>query len=347
MTDNRFTTDGPKESSPELASMTLASQDTAIADAPATTAVAAAPRVTEAKSQGKLVRERFFRHKGAMGGLAGLVLIILLAFTSIGISFGPLSIPGWWPHTFQEVQPIVDGGKPTLSWSGLGDHPFGQDTLGRDYFAMTMRGAQISLTIAFIAGLVGTIVGTLIGALAGYFRGKTEAVLMRFTDVIITIPLLVVAAVLASIVSDFGIVVFAVFLGLLTWTGLARIVRGEFLSLREKEFVEAAKSVGASSSRIIFKHILPNTVGVIIVSATLAISGAILLETALSFLGLGVQPPDTSLGRLINENRAAMTTRPWLFLWPGVFIVAIALTVNFIGDGLRDAFDPRQTRIKQ
>ncbi|WP_258073433.1 ABC transporter permease [Arthrobacter sp. 08Y14] len=338
---------GTTGSSPELTSMTLESQRTDIADAPATRAVTADPQITAAKSQGQLVRERFFRHKGAIAGLSGLVFIVLLAFTSIGLSVGPLRIPGWWPHTFSTVMPLEDGGAPTLSWTGLGNHPFGQDTLGRDYFAMTMRGAQISLTIAFIVGIVGTVVGTVVGALAGYFRGFTETVLMRFTDVIITIPLLVVAAVLASIVSDYGIVVFAIFLGLLTWTGLARIVRGEFLSLREKEFVEAAKSVGASSGRIIFKHILPNTVGVIIVSATLAISGAILLETALSFLGLGVQPPDTSLGKLINENRAAMTTRPWLFFWPGIFIVAIALTVNFIGDGLRDAFDPRQTRTKQ
>ena len=338
---------GTTGSSPELTSMTLESQRTDIADGPATVAMTADPQITAAKSQGKLIRERFFRHKGALGGLSGLVFILILAFSSIGISVGPLHIPGWWPHTYSAVMELEDGGSPTLSWTGLGNHPFGQDTLGRDYFAMTMRGAQISLIIAFIVGIVGTVVGTVIGALAGYFRGFAETVLMRFTDVIITIPLLVVAAVLASIVSDYGIVVFAVFLGLLTWTGLARIVRGEFLSLREKEFVEAAKSVGASSGRIIFKHILPNTVGVIIVSATLAISGAILLETALSFLGLGVQPPDTSLGKLINENRAAMTTRPWLFFWPGIFIVAIALTVNFIGDGLRDAFDPRQTRNKQ
>ena len=337
---------GTPGSSPELTSMTLESQRTDIADAPATRGITADPEITAAKSQGKLVRERFFRHKGALVGMGGLVFIVLLAFTSIGLSIGPLRSPGWWPHTFSSVMELEDGGAPTISWTGLGNHPFGQDTLGRDYFAMTMRGAQISLTIAFIVGIVGTAVGTVIGAMAGYFRGFTETVLMRFTDVIITIPLLVVAAVLASIVSDFGIVVFAVFLGLLTWTNLARIVRGEFLSLREKEFVEAAKSVGASSRRIIFKHILPNTVGVIIVSATLAISGAILLETALSFLGLGVQPPDTSLGKLINENRAAMTTRPWLFFWPGIFIVAIALTVNFIGDGLRDAFDPRQTRNK-
>lgn len=351
MTENRTTPEEEKAGSAELTSMTLESQPTDIADSPATRALVADPvadpAVTAAKSQGRIVRERFLRHKGALVGMAGLAVIILLAFTSIGLTIGGFHIPGWWSKNFTDVAEMDNGGNPTLSWTGLGEHPFGQDTLGRDYFAMTMRGAQISLIIAFIVGVVGTVIGTVIGALAGYFRGKTEAVLMRFTDVIITIPLLVVAAVMSTVVARYGIVVFAIFLGMVTWTGLARIVRGEFLSLREKEFVEAAKSVGAGSARIIFKHILPNTVGVIIVSATLAISGAILLETALSFLGLGVQPPDTSLGRLINENRSAMTVRPWLFFWPGVFIVAIALTVNFIGDGLRDAFDPRQTRNKR
>jgi peptide/nickel transport system permease protein len=229
----------------------------------------------------------------------------------------------------------------------LGEHPFGQDVLGRDYFALTMRGIQTSLIIAVTVGVVATVVGTIVGAVAGYFRGWTEAALMRVTDVVITIPVVVIAAVMAGIVARFGIIPFGIFLGLVSWTGLARIVRGEFLSLREKEFVESAKSVGASSLRIIFRHILPNTVGVIIVFATLAISGAILLETALSYLGLGVVSPDTSLGKAINDNRSALTVRPWLFLWPGAFIVGIALAVNFIGDGLRDAFDPKQTRIKQ
>ena len=135
-------------------------------------------------------------------------------------------------------------------------------------------------------------------------------------------------------------------LGIVTWTGLARLVRGEVLSLREREFVAAARAVGTSPWRIIIKHILPNTLGTIIVSATLAIAAAILLETSLSFLGFGVDPPDTSLGVLISTYQAAFTSRPWLFWWPGIFILGIALSVNFIGDGLRDAFDPRQNRNK-
>lgn len=329
----------------ELSELTLQSQDTDIAGQVTTRAQTDRIRTTEAKSQGRLIRERFFRHKGALAGIALLVAIFLLAFTSIGYA----GIPGWWDKQYDVLAPRFNEGRPTLTlWPfSLGEYPFGQDVLGRDYFALTMRGIQTSLIIAFVVGIVAMVIGTTVGAVAGYFRGWTEAVLMRFTDVVITIPTLVIAAAVAGIVARHGIIPFAVFLGLVTWTGLARLVRGEFLSLREKEFVESAKSVGASSARIIFRHILPNTVGVIIVSTTLAISGAILLETALSFLGLGVTAPDTSLGKAINDNRSALTVRPWLFLWPGMFIIGIALAVNFIGDGLRDAFDPKQTRVKQ
>ncbi len=300
-----------------------------------------------ARTQGQLVRRRFFRHRAAMISMTILILTVLLAYTSIGFA----GIPGWWKFDYISPGLKINGGAPTLSvvpgWLGgngvhLGDHPFGQDDLGRDYFALTMRGAQISIMIAFVVGIVSTALGALIGALAGYFRGWVESVLMRLTDVVITIPLLVIAAVVGQIVR--GSFMLAVFLGVLTWTGLARLVRGEFLSLREKEFVEAAKALGAKPSRIIFKHILPNTIGIITVSATLTIASAILLETALSYLGFGVKSPDTSLGLLISDNQAAFATRPWLFWWPGLLIIIVALSVNFIGDGLRDAFDPRQNR---
>lgn len=294
-------------------------------------------------SQGQLVRRRFFRHTGAMASLAVLVLVILLAYTSIGI--GP--VPGWWDKDFSRASDIVNGGRPTLQLFpfSLGEHPFGQDNAGKDYFALVMRGTQISIIIAFIVGIVATVLGTVIGALAGYYRGWVEAVLMRVTDLFIVIPLLVLAAVLAKIASS-GIVVLAVVLGAVTWTGLARLVRGEVLSLRERDFVTAARAVGTSGPRIVVKHILPNSVGVIIVSGTLAIASAILLETSLSFLGFGVRAPDVSLGSLISNYQSAFATRPWLFWWPGLFILTIALSVNFIGDGLRDAFDPRQNRSK-
>ncbi len=302
-------------------------------------------RPVAAKTEFRIVARRFLRHKAARAGLVVMALIILLAFTSIGV--GP--IPGWWKYNYTDFDPrLTNGGAPTLSVfpPSWGEHPFGQSNEGRDYFALTMRGMQQSLIIAFIVGIVSTIIGTVIGAVSGYFRGLTESILMRFTDVMITIPLLAVAAVISSQIGGSGVIGLAVLLGLVTWTSLARIVRGEFLSLREKEFVDAARSVGASSRRIIFRHILPNTIGVITVSATLAISGAILLETALSFLNFGVKSPDISLGLLLQQYRQAMDVRPYLFWWPGVFIVLISLSVNFIGDGLRDAFDPRQNRSK-
>ncbi|MFE9243830.1 ABC transporter permease [Nocardiopsis sp. NPDC006938] len=304
-----------------------------------------------ARTQWQLIRSRFFRHRAALLGMVLLAGVVLLSFSSIG--FGP--VPGWWDKSPSATGPLNDGGAPTLglvpgflggSGVTLGEHPFGQDNVGKDYFALTMRGTQVSLTIAFLVGVVATVVGTVIGACAGYFRGWTETVLMRVTDVLIAIPLLAIAAAAAKIAGQAGILYLGVVLGLVTWTQTARLVRGSVLSLREKEFVEAARSVGTSSARIIFKHVLPNTVGVIIVSVTLAIAAAVLLESALSFLGMGVQPPDTSLGRLITDYRSAMGTRPWLFYWPGLFIILIALSVNFIGDGLRDAFDPRQNRVR-
>lgn len=290
-------------------------------------------------SQGQMVWRRFRSHKAAMISSVVLVVVIILAFTSIGLGD---SIPGWWGKNYKSTGAVVNGGVPNIA----AGHPMGQDHLGRDYFAMVMRGTQQSLIIAFVVGLTSTAIGALIGAISGYFRGWVDAVLMRMTDLVIVIPLLAIAAVLGKLSSVFtsgGILPLAVMLGLVTWTSLARLIRGEVLSLREKEFVAAAISMGAKPSRVIFKHLLPNTIGVIVVNATFAISAAILLETSLSYLGFGVKAPDTSLGLLISQNEAAFTNRPWLFWWPGLMILAVALSVNFIGDGLRDAFDPRQS----
>lgn len=300
-------------------------------------------------SQGQLVRKRFFKHRAAMVSTIVLIVITVFAFTSIG--FG--AIPGWWDKSYLSAGSVVNGGRPTMSLvpqflggDGLawGEHPFGQDSSGKDWFALVMRGTQQSLIIAVIVGLVSTAIGAVIGALSGYFRGWVDSLLMRLTDLIIVIPLLVLAAVLGKMSNSLpgGIIPLAIVLGLVSWTSLARLVRGEVLSLREKEFVHAAVAMGAKPGRVIFKHLLPNTIGVIVVNATFAIAGAVLLETSLSFLGFGVQPPESSLGLLISQYQNAFTTRPWLFWWPGMLILAIALSVNFLGDGLRDAFDPRQ-----
>lgn len=293
-------------------------------------------------SQGRLVLKRFVGHRAAVIAIMALLVIVLLAVSSIG--FGPF--PGWWQFSHTSTPPIQNGGKPTLDlWPPKwGEHPFGQDRIGRDEFAMTMRGTQISLQIMVIVGIMASLIGVVIGGLSGFFRGGVDSVLMRFTDMVLVIPALIAAAVIAK--SATSIYVLAVFLGLVSWVGMARLVRSEFLSLREREFVDAARLAGSSNRRIIFKQILPNAAGVVTVNATLLMSAAILTETALSYIGLGVKAPDVSLGKLISDNQAAYGTRPWLFWWPGFFIIAISLSINFIGDGLRDAFDPRQKRFR-
>lgn len=320
-------------------------------------------RQTAGLSQGSIVFRRFVRHRGAMAGLIVLVALIIFVFSAVGTVIGGTGalivgpdqtlilsgwrIPGWWSKQWYESYAIGNpGGTPTLTlWPfSFGEYPFGQDTLGKDVFARVMRGAQQSLTVMFIIGILSTIIGVVIGAVAGYYRGWIDAILMRFTDTIIIIPVIILGAVLGKTVGG-NAVMLGIMLGLVSWTGLARLVRGEFLSLREREFVDAAKVAGAGPFRIIFRHILPNAVGVIIVNTTLLMSAAILLETALSYLGFGIQAPDISLGQIISEYKEAFRTRPWLFWWPGLLIVMVALCVNFIGDGLRDAFDPRQRRL--
>jgi ABC-type dipeptide/oligopeptide/nickel transport system permease subunit len=304
----------------------------------------------KARTQRQLVTRRFFRHRGAMVALVTFLAVVLLSMTSIGFA----GIPGWWGQDYKTTSEVVNLGRPTLDIfpsfldgdaMAIGAHPFGQDDIGRDYFALTMRGTQRSVTIALIVGVLSTLIGVVLGAIAGFFLGWSEALIMRTTDLFLSLPTLVLAAVLGRTTGG-GALAIALLLGLVTWMSMARLVRGEFLSLREKEFVEAARAMGASPWRIIFRHILPNSVGTIIVNATLTIAAAILLETALSYVNLGVQAPDTSLGKMISEYKDAFQVRPWLFWWPGLFIVSVALTVNFIGDGLRDAFDPKQTRVR-
>ncbi|MET4638190.1 ABC transporter permease [Mycetocola sp. 2940] len=302
--------------------------------------------------QGKLILRRFVSNKLAMTCLVLYVLVVVFSVSAIG--FGP--IPGWWKHNYTSLNPQLNGGAATLSvvpeWLGgpgvtLGEHPFGQSRIGVDYFAMTMRGIQNSVLVMLIIGGIGTLVGTVVGAIAGYYRGWVDSALMRITDIFLVIPALVIGAVVGRTVGGLGVWVLATLLAFVAWMSIARLVRSEFLSLREREFVEAARVAGASDLRIIFKHILPNAIGVVIVSATLLAATAILLETALSFLGYGIRSPEVSLGRLISDNQSAFATRPWLYWWPALFIVGLALLVNFVGDGLRDAFDPRQKRFKR
>ena len=318
---------------------------------------AIANKEVEGLSQGQIVRRRFFHHRAAVIALVSFASIILFVMTSLDSKIGPIRIPGWWQWTVEDIPelryedcPGGTTGCPTISIDptsdafGLGTHPFGQDDIGRDYFALVMNGARRSLMIMFVIGAVSGFIGVVVGSISGFYGKKVDAVLMRLVDFIQTVPTIIIAAVIGKAAGKVGPLYLALFLGILGWTGLARLVRAQFLSLREMEFVDAARVAGASNLRITFKHILPNAIGQIIVSITLIMAGAILTETALSYLGFGVVAPDVSLGLLISQYESSFTTRPWLFWWPGFFIISIALCVNFIGDGLRDAFDPRQRR---
>ena len=318
---------------------------------------AIANKEVEGLSQGQIVRRRFFHHRAAVLALVTLASLILFVMTSLDSKVGPLRIPGWWQWTVEDIPelryedcPGGTTGCPTISIDptsdafGLGTHPFGQDDIGRDYFALVMNGARRSLMIMFVIGAVSGFIGVVVGSISGFYGKKVDAVLMRLVDFIQTVPTIIIAAVIGKAAGKVGPLYLALFLGILGWTGLARLVRAQFLSLREMEFVDAARVAGASNLRITFKHILPNAIGQIIVVITLIMAGAILTETALSYLGFGVVAPDVSLGLLISQYESSFTTRPWLFWWPGFFIISIALCVNFIGDGLRDAFDPRQRR---
>ncbi|MFI5933554.1 ABC transporter permease [Actinoplanes sp. NPDC051494] len=282
------------------------------------------------RTQTELVLRRFLRHRAAVTSLGVLLVVVLFAFA------GPLL----WRYGYADIT-------DDLSQPPSATHPFGTDQIGHDTFAQVMRGTQQSVKIALAIALIGTVFGALWGAIAGLHRGRLDLIMMRLVDVVLTLPsIAVAAAVAAQGVGQSRWWAIAVVLGALTWPYVSRVVRGVVLALREQEFVEAARALGAGNTRIVLRHLLPNALGPIIVTATLTIATGILGEAALSFLGVGVQAPDTSLGLLVSINKDAVNTRPWLFYFPGLFIIAVALTVNFIGDGLRDAFDPKQTRVR-
>jgi ABC-type dipeptide/oligopeptide/nickel transport system permease subunit len=281
------------------------------------------------RSQLRIIVSRFLRHRLAVASLVTFLLLIVIAYAGAAV----------WKYSYTDITPD-NSQPPTLG------HPFGTDSVGHDNLAMVLRGLQQSIKIALMVALIATVVGTTWGATAGYFGRRVDNLLMRMADVVIILPGIAVAAFLGAAGGGSWLTI-ALVIGGLASANVSRVIRGVVLSLREQDFIEAAKALGASDSRIILRHLVPNTVGPLIVNATILVAVGILAETALSFLGFGVRDPDTSLGLLINEAEGAVRVRPWLFYFPGVFIILIALTVNFIGDGLRDAFDPRQTRVRQ
>ncbi|MBR7826808.1 ABC transporter permease [Actinospica sp. MGRD01-02] len=284
----------------------------------------------KARTQTQLVVRRFLQHKLAVVSVFVLVAIVLLAFVG-----GAL-----WHYSYTDIT-------PDNSVSPSARHPFGTDNLGYDEFARVMRGTQRSLEIAFTVAILATIVGTVWGAIAGYYRGIADSAMMRFVDLVLTIPIIAAGALLGHHFQSAGWWALALVIAGLSWPAVSRIVRGQTLSLREKEYVEAARALGAKDSRIIFRHILPNVIGQVIVVVTILVALAILTESSLSYLGFGVQAPDTSLGTLIASAQTALQGGQWwLFYFPGIMIILICLSVNFIGDGLRDAFDPSQQRVR-
>jgi ABC-type dipeptide/oligopeptide/nickel transport system permease subunit len=283
----------------------------------------------KARSQWAYARRRFFRHRLAVGALVVVTAIFLSGALANYIA----------PYGYEDVDLIYGDQGPSSK------HLFGTDELGRDYFSRVIYGIRTSETVGlFVAGL-STLIGVLIGSLAGYYGGWIDNLLMRLTDLVLTLPALAILLTFSALYGSGNKWRIALILALFFWTQLARIVRGVFLSLREKEYVEAAKAAGAGDLRIMLRHILPNSVGPIVVNATLVVGAAILVEAALAFLGLGIQPPTPALGALVFEGQD-LPQDWWLTIFPGLTVVLIVLCVNFVGDGLRDALDPTQRRVR-
>ncbi|MGA8535758.1 MAG: ABC transporter permease [Candidatus Tumulicola sp.] len=283
---------------------------------------------------------RLRRHKLAIAGLVVLVLMVSGAvFAGQLAPFDPNAIDNvhWQgtplPPCFQDA-------------AQCGGHPLGTDEVGRDLLSRLLFGARISLMVGLFAVLMEVLIGTTLGAVSGYYGGWIDWAIMRVTDVFLSIPLLPLLLVLTAIVAassskaalNFGVIVLII--GALSWMSVARLVRASFLSLREREFAEAARAIGNNDGRIIFRHLLPNAVAPIVVQATLDVAGVIVLESTLSFLGLGIQPPTASWGNMLSNAQSNLQTAWWAAVFPGLCILATVLSINYIGDGLRDALDP-------
>ena len=284
------------------------------------------PRLFVKHGEVAIVIKNFRRHKMAVYAAVILSILILCAVLA------PLLAP-YDPYAVN-----LAGRPQPPSWS----HVWGTDHLGRDYLSRALYGARVSLGVGLAAMTVAIIIGTLTGMLAGYFGGAIDQILMRLTDLVMSFPSLIIMMALSSIVGSPSILMVVLIIGGFTWMSPARLVRAEFLSLREREFVTAARSIGCSNARVMVNHMLRNSLSPIIVAASLAIPVAILTEATLSFLGFGIQPPTSSWGNMLNASLRYMKEGVWwIGIYPGVLISVVVLAFNFIGDGIRDAIDPR------
>ncbi|MCY1745426.1 MULTISPECIES: ABC transporter permease [Ensifer] len=279
------------------------------------------------QSYSRRVVRRFLKRRLAVASLAFLLLMTIVIV--IGPFLSPYSFDG------QDFTLIGSPGPMTA------EHWLGTDELGRDVMTRLIYGGRVSLAVGLAGAIIATIAGTLVGALSGFYRGLSDMLLMRFTDVMLSIPTLPLVLLLSGLFRPNPPLLVAI-VGMLIWMGTARLVRSQFLALREREFVEAARALGAGGARLMFRHILPNAIGPITVAATLAVGSAIMLESALSFLGFGIQPPVPTWGNLLNSASPWLSVAPWLAIPPGLLILCTVLAVNFLGDGLRDAMEPKE-----
>ena len=291
-------------------------------------------RVVKGRSLGRDAWERLKRNRAAM---AGIVVLALIALTAI---FAPLlsswrydelnydlitCAPTWWPQSAACTAP---------------GHIFGTDAVGRDLFVRVLYGARMSLAVGLVATLVSLLIGVVYGATAGYLGGRVDDLMMRLVDILYSLPFIFFVIIL-MVVFDRNLILLFVAIGAVEWLTMARIVRGQAISLKQKEFIEAAQAAGVSGPGIVRRHIIPNAIGPVVVYVTLTVPGVILTESFLSFLGLGVQEPLTSWGVLISDGANQMQSAPWTLVFPSLFMAVTLFCFNFIGDGLRDALDPR------
>ena len=282
-------------------------------------------------SRGQLIRRRFFRNKSAVFGIYVIAFMFLFAFG------GPFIAQ--WSYSENDFSSLLQG--PSLS------HWFGTTQVGVDVFAQTTRGLQKSLIIGLLVAVFSTGLSAIVGSVAGYLGGRTDKASMWFVDLMLVLPSFLVLVILSRFYQGKSWLLLVIGLTIFDWMITARVVRGLAMSLRERDFVRAAKYMGVPTRKIIVRHLLPNMASVLIIAATLNVGGAILAETGLSYLGFGVSAPDVSLGTLIAEGTSAALTYPWLFLFAGSILIFTVLAVSFIGDGLRDAFDPGSLRVKK
>jgi peptide/nickel transport system permease protein len=273
----------------------------------------------------RLTWRRFLRHRVALAGLMMLAVLILSA----------LLAPWVTPYDPNAIDLGARFRAPSL------EHPMGTDDLGRDLLSRVIYGGRISLSIGVLSALASVLFGTLLGALAGFYGRYVEGLIMRFTDLMLTFPPLLLLILLASLFGTSFLTIVLV-ISSVSWMNVARLVRASFLSLKEQDFIEAARALGAGSSRLIFRHVLPNALSPIIVAATLGAAAAILTESTLSYLGLGIQPPTSSWGTMLQTAQSQISIAPWMSIFPGLMIFLTVLSINFVGDGLRDALDPRK-----